>query len=92
MKKTDMAKSSAKKLMGKMNAPGTPGFGNATEATVDRREQRKLDQALGLVPFAIKLNSTLILNLEAAAKERGLDLNAFVAELLSNGLANKGAA
>jgi hypothetical protein len=87
MKKTDMAKSSAKKLMGKMTAPGSAGFGNAVEATVDRREQRRLDQALGLVPFAIKLNSALVLKVEAAAKERGLDLNAFVAELLVKGLA-----
>jgi hypothetical protein len=88
MKKTDMAKSSAKKLMGKMIAPGSSGFGNGTEPTVDRREQRKLDQALGLVPFAIKLNSALVLKVEAAAKARGLDLNAFVAELLANGLAD----
>lgn len=88
MKKTDMAKSSAKKLMGKMVAPGSSGFGNTTEPSVDRREQRKLDQALGLVPFAIKLNSSLILQVEAGAKERGLDVNAFVAELLAQGLAS----
>lgn len=86
MKKTDMAKSSAKKLIGKMNAPGSPVFGHATAATVDRREQRKLDQALGLVPFAIKLNSELILKVEAEAKTRRIDLNVFVAELLSKAL------
>jgi len=82
-----MAKSSAKKLMGKMTAPGSSGFGNTAEVAVDRREQRKLDQALGLVPFAIKLNSTLVVQVEAGAKERGLDVNAFVAELLNKGLA-----
>ena len=82
-----MAKSSAKKLMGKMSAPGSSGFGVTTAATVDRREQRRLDQALGLVPFAVKLNSALILDIEAKARERGLELNAFVAELLSKGLA-----
>ena len=82
-----MAKSSAKKLMGKMIAPGTSDFGNSTETTIDRREQRRLDQALGLVPFAIKLNSALILKVESQAKERGLDLNSFVAELLTKGLA-----
>jgi hypothetical protein len=86
MKKTDMAKSSAKKLIGKMNTAGSSVFGNATAATVDRREQRKLDQALGLVPFAIKLNSALILKVEAEAKARGIDLNVFVAELLSKAL------
>jgi len=88
MKKTDMAKSSAKKLLGKMAAPGLSGFGNAAEVTIDRREQRRLDQALGLVPFAIKLNSALILKIEAGAKERGIDMNAYVAELLAKGLAS----
>ena len=83
-----MAKSSAKKLMGKMTGPAVGSFGNATEAVLDRREQRKLDQALGLVPFAIKLNSALILQLEAKAKERGLDLGTFVAELLVQALAD----
>lgn len=87
MKKTGMAKSSAKKLMGKMVAPGSVGFGNADVVIVDRREQRKLDQALGLVPFAIKLNSALVVQIEAGAKQSGMELNAYVAELLSKGLA-----
>lgn len=87
MKKTGMAKSDAKKLMGKMVAPGAAGFGNADNAVVDRREQRKRDQALGLVPFAVKLNSDLVLQLQTLAKERDADLNDVVAELLAKGLA-----
>lgn len=87
MKKTGMAKSDAKKLMGKMVAPGAAGFGNADNAVVDRREQRKRDQALGLVPFAVKLNSDLVLQLQTLAKEREADLNEVVAELLAKGLA-----
>ena len=87
MKKTGMAKSDAKKLMGKMVAPGAAGFGNADNAVVDRREQRKRDQALGLVPFAVKLNSDLVLQLQTLAKERDADLNDVVAELLSKALA-----
>ncbi|ATQ75152.1 hypothetical protein CR152_11950 [Massilia violaceinigra] len=87
MKKTGMAKSDAKKLMGKMVAPGAAGFGNADNAAVDRREQRKRDQALGLVPFAVKLNSDLVLQLQTLAKERDTDLNEVVAELLTKGLA-----
>lgn len=87
MKKTGMAKSDAKKLMGKMVAPGAPGFGQADVATLDRREQRKRDQALGLVPFAVKLNGTLVQQLQDLAKERGLDLNETVAEVLAKGLA-----
>ena len=86
MKKTDLAKSDAKKLMGKMNVPGAGAFGKEA-VVVDRREQRKRDQALGLVPFAVKLNSDLVLQLQALAKERDADLNELVAELITKGLA-----
>jgi hypothetical protein len=86
VKKTGMAKSDAKKLMGKMVAPGAAGFGNSEVAVVDRREQRKRDQALGLVPFAVKLNNELVQQLQALAKERGLELNEVVASVLTKGL------
>ena len=88
MKKTGMAKSDAKKLMGKMVAPGASAFGAGDTAVVDKREQRKRDQALGLVPFAIKLNSALVLQLQNLAKERGVDLNEAVADVLAKGLAS----
>lgn len=87
MKKTGMAKSDAKKLMGNMSAPNAGAFGNSAAVTVDRREQRKLDQAAGLVPFAVKLNSDLVLQLQAQAKESNVDLNQLVADLLAKGLA-----
>ena len=87
MKKTGMAKSDAKKLMGKMSAPGAAGFGNADTAVVDRREQRKRDQAAGLVPFAVKLNGDLVQQIQALAKQRGTDLNETVADILAKGLA-----
>jgi hypothetical protein len=87
MKKTGMAKSDAKKLMGNMSAPGAAAFGNSAPATIDRREQRKLDQAAGLVPFAVKLNSDLVLQLQTQAKESNVDLNQLVADLLAKGLA-----
>jgi hypothetical protein len=86
MKKTGMAKSDAKKLMGKMAAPGVTGFGADSVVTIDRREQRKRDQALGLIPFAVKLNSDLVQQLQALAKTRGLDLNEVTAEVLVKGL------
>ncbi|MES3026164.1 MAG: hypothetical protein V4857_31665 [Pseudomonadota bacterium] len=86
MKKTGMAKSDAKKLMGKMVAPGAAGFGNGDLAVVDRREQRKLDQAAGLVPFAVKLNGELVKQLQALALERGVDINEAVADVLAKGL------
>lgn len=87
MKKTALAKSDAKKLMGKMTAPGTAGFGNAATPAIDKREQRKRDQALGLVPFAVKLNSELVKQLQALATETGQDLNTAVADVLARGLA-----
>ena len=86
MKKTALAKSDAKKLMGKMNGPGAGAFGKEA-VVIDRREQRKRDQALGLVPFAVKLNSDLVLQLQTLARERGADLNEVVAEVLAKGLA-----
>ncbi|WP_431477244.1 hypothetical protein [Massilia eburnea] len=86
MKKTDLAKNDAKKLMGKMVAPGAASFGASASPAIDKREQRKRDQALGLVPFAVKLNSELVKRLHAVADERGLDLNTVVAEVLTKGL------
>jgi hypothetical protein len=86
VKKTDLAKSDAKKLMGKMVAPGAAGFGNASGPMVDKREQRKRDQALGLVPFAVKLNSALVKRLQELAAQRGQDMNTVVADVLAKGL------
>src|SRR5258706_14509320 len=54
LKKADLEKSKGKKIDRQMNQSATSGrFGHVA---VDRREQRKRDQALGLVPFAIKLD------------------------------------
>lgn len=86
MKKTDLAKNDAKKLMGKMAVPGATSFGTSASPAIDKREQRKRDQALGLVPFAVKLNSDLVKRLHALATERGLDMNALVADVLTKGL------
>ncbi len=82
-----MAKSDAKKLMGQMVAPGAAAFGAVAPVQIDKREQRKRDQALGLVPFAVKLNGELVKQLQALASANGGDLNATVATLLAKGLA-----
>jgi hypothetical protein len=87
MKKTGMAKSDAKKLMGKMTAPGAAEFGKVAEV-VDRREQRRRDQALGLVPFATKLNADLVAQLNALAAEQGSDVGTVVTALLQKGMAS----
>lgn len=86
MKKTGMAKSDAKKLMGKLAAPTATPFGGSAAVAIDRREQRKRDQALGLVPFAVKLNGDLVRQLQTLAKERDVDLNEITAEVLAKGL------
>lgn len=86
MKKTDLAKNDAKKLMNQMGAKSAT-FGAAGKAVApDRREQRERDRALGLVPFAVKLNSELVARLQQLSKERETDLNQLVAELLKKGL------
>lgn len=87
MKKTDLAKSDAKKLMNQMGAKGA-AFGAAKTPAVDRREQRERERALGLVPFAVKLNGDLVKQLQALSSERGVDLNQLVAQLLQKGLAD----
>lgn len=87
MKRTDLEKNLGLKIGSKMNQSGTPGrFGKESAPAVDRREQRKLDQALGLVPFAVKLNSDLVKQIQALAQARQTGLNEVVAELLKKGL------
>lgn len=87
MKKTDLAKSDAKKLMNRMSAKGAAFGAAAKAAPPDRREQRERERALGLVPFAVKLNGSLVQRLQQLSKERGVEMNQLVAELLEKGLA-----
>ena len=57
MKKTDLYKNEGLKINGQMKQAGTPDrFGSAASATISRRDQRKLEQAQGLVAFAVKLD------------------------------------
>ena len=86
MKKTDLAKSDAKKLMNQMGPRGG-NFGAAEAPALDKREQRERDRAAGLVPFAVKLNGELVKELQNRAQEGGRDMNELVAELLKKGLA-----
>lgn len=86
MKRTDLAKADAKKLQHQAGPRALPS-GSAATQQPDRREQRERDRALGLVPFAVKLNGDLVKQLQALAQERGVDMNALVAEVLQKGLA-----
>ena len=69
MKKSDLDKQLGKKVGGQMKAAGASGrFGQGAADVVDRREQRRIDAAAGLVPFACKLPADLAAH--AAREER----------------------
>ena len=88
MKKPELDKLKGLKLSGAMKQAGAPGrFGKGAAVAPNRREQRKLDQAQGLVPFAVKLDFDLVKQIHALAQERNVGLNDVVAELLKKGLA-----
>ena len=88
MKRTDIDKLQGQKLSGAMKQAVTQGrFGSNAAVAPNRREQRKLDQAQGLVPFAVKLDFETVKQIQALAQERNIGLNEVVAELLKKGLA-----
>lgn len=93
MKKTDLVKNLEKKIKGKMQSAGVPGrFAEGAAQLPDRREQRKLDQAAGLVPFAVKLHGDLAKQLQALAEAGDGNLHALVDRLLRAGLGTQPAA
>ena len=88
MKKTDLEKALAKKITGRMGGAGAASrFGAGSAGLPDRREQRRLDAAAGLVPFACKLPQALLKRLAERAAEHEGGINALVAQLLEQGLA-----
>ena len=82
MKKTALEKLKGAKIASQMRQ-SPHGAGSST---LDRRERRRRDQALGLVPFAVKLDGELVKRLRTLAAERMVELNALVEELLRKGL------
>lgn len=87
MKKTDLEKNKALKLRGQLNAAIPPGRYAAGAASVpDRREQRRLDQAAGLVSFPVKLRQPVIDALRAKAKADGVSTNEVLDKLLEAAL------
>jgi len=87
MKKTDLEKNKALKIMGDMKQARTPGrFGQDAAAPTDKREQRKLDQAAGLVPFSVKLKLPLVNALRDRAQAQNANINDVVAELLERAM------
>jgi len=71
-----------------MRASGAAGrFGQGSSEVVDRREQRRLDAAAGLVPFACKLPAELANTLREKSAGHADGINGLVAELLRKALA-----
>jgi hypothetical protein len=90
MKKFDLEKNKALKLGNQMKQSlSADRFGKSSsqQPQLDRREQRKLDQAKGLVPFACKLPQELVDQLKERAAAHPEGMNGMIAELLVNGLA-----
>lgn len=87
MKKSDLDRNEGLKITGQMKQAGTPDrFGSAANPGVTRRDQRKLDQARGLIPFAVKLDGGLVKQIQSLAETRGEGINETVADLLTKGL------
>jgi len=90
MKKADLEKTKGRKIAGEMQRAGAPGrFGQPAGAPPGRREQRERDRALGLVPFAVKLDRGLVQEIQTRAQSRKCPLGELVAELLRKGLASR---
>ena len=81
LKRTDLAKKLNLKIQGQMQHAAVPSRFAQAAAVPDRREQRKLDQAAGLVPFAVKLNKELVARLGELATARQVTLHVLVDEV-----------
>lgn len=87
LRKSDLAKNLGKKIEGQRRALTIPGrFADEAARPPDRRQQRKIDAAAGLVPFACKLPADLVDQLRERAVEHPAGLNSLVSELLRKGL------
>jgi hypothetical protein len=88
MSKNDLEKSRGSKINGKMGAGGVPDrFGAGAGNVIDKREQRKLDQAAGLIPFACKLPADLVKQIQAKGLAHEGGVNVFLAEVISKAVA-----
>ena len=87
MKKTDLEKLKGLKINGEMKRSPVPGrYSQESAPTLSRKEQRRLEQEQGLVPFACKLNTALVKRVHDLAQSRGSGVNDIVSELLERGL------
>jgi hypothetical protein len=80
--KFQLEQNKAFKLANDLKQGGKARAGVAGAAKVDRREQRKQDQAKGLVPFACKLDEKLVRQLKERAEANQGDMSEALADLL----------
>jgi hypothetical protein len=85
VKKTDLEKNKGLKINNQLKQDASLRRG-ADADKPDRREQRKLDQQQGLIPFACKLNEELVKQLKTQAAEHPGGLNGLVDALLRQAL------
>ncbi len=91
MKKFDLEKNKALKLANGLKQNSASSFGpQSAQPKLDKREQRRLDQEKGLVPFACKLDADLFRQLKerATAHEGGMS-EALADLLVAAGLTRK---
>ena len=87
MKKFDLEKNKALKLTNGLKQNSASSFGPQTAyPKLDKREQRRLDQEKGLVPFACKLPGDLAATLRERSVAHAGGINGLVEELLRKGL------
>ena len=87
MKRTDLYRLQGLKIASRIKPHGAVTTPGGAASLPDKREQRRLDQAAGLIPFACKLNADVIKQVQALAHLRGAGLNQTLAELLTTALA-----
>jgi len=87
-KLTDLEKHKGLKISNTLKKFGAPErYSKQPVEALSRRDQRKLDQALGLVPFAVKLDAGLVKRVQELAQARQTGINETVADLIEKGLA-----
>jgi hypothetical protein len=90
MKKADLEKAKGTKITGNLKLAGIPDrFGKDAGQAADKRELRRRDAELGLIPFAVKLPSELVARLRARSESADKPLNELTAELLDKALGKK---
>ena len=90
MKRTDLERTVGQKINNRIKkSGGTSPFSGNTPKTADKREQRKIDQALGLVPFAVKISVDLVQQIQDIANVECKTVSEVAAELLSAALESR---